>query len=314
MKRSIPLLLLVLTVLRGGLPVVGRSSIPSPDRVFRARTEGGRATRDLEHDRPRVRSARLAPRRSSSDRRRPGVPAVHGRLPRPELDRQSDRRAAGARRRRSRRQPRSGGSGAAAGPRRHLCLASHSAPSGHDRRPRYLRRPDAAARRSCSPPSTTCASAARRGALSCLAGHYPRPASPSQDYFFPAVRGYFADPAIALAIFAVPQDLSPDAQPDGARRRRGGQHARGAVPCHIRDRHFRERTLDISDDFLQRKIPEIYAANGLPPAADLVAGVPVHQPRPAPAVGGAAARDHRHFGRATAAGTARFAASRTRRR
>ncbi len=93
-----------------------------------------------------------------------------------------------------------------------------------------------------------------------------------QDYFFPAVRGYFADPAIALAIFAVPQDLSPDVQPELHVEDEVGNVLEVAVPCHIRDRHFQERTLDISQSFLQRKVPEIYAANGLTPPADLVQG------------------------------------------
>jgi hypothetical protein len=92
------------------------------------------------------------------------------------------------------------------------------------------------------------------------------------NYFFPAVRGYFADPAIALAIFAVPQDLSADVQPELHLEDEIGNVLEVAVPCHIRNRHFQERTLEISKSFLQRKVPEIYAANGLTPPADLVQG------------------------------------------
>jgi murein DD-endopeptidase MepM/ murein hydrolase activator NlpD len=92
------------------------------------------------------------------------------------------------------------------------------------------------------------------------------------DYFFPAIRGFFADPAIAVALFAVPQDLSADVQPkvhvaDGV-----GNEQEAVLPSRIRPRAFPERQLDISDGFLQRKVPEIFTAIGKPPPADLVEG------------------------------------------
>ncbi len=91
-----------------------------------------------------------------------------------------------------------------------------------------------------------------------------------EDYFFPAVRGAFADPAVAVAIFAAPQDLSADVQPV-VRVADGVDNTREvALPCLIRDRQFGERSLSVSDQFLQRKMPEIFAASGRPMPDDLI--------------------------------------------
>jgi len=91
-------------------------------------------------------------------------------------------------------------------------------------------------------------------------------------YFFPAVRGFFADPEAAMALFAVPQDLSVDAQPmvravDGA-----GNRTEVALAVAIKGRQFPERELGIDDAFLQRKVPEILSKVGKPVPADLVQG------------------------------------------
>jgi murein DD-endopeptidase MepM/ murein hydrolase activator NlpD len=92
------------------------------------------------------------------------------------------------------------------------------------------------------------------------------------QYTFPAVRGYFADPSIVLVLFAVPQDLTAQAQPmlhavDGA-----GNATDVAVPVSIKNRQFPERQLQIDDAFLQRKVPEILSKVGKPVPADLVQG------------------------------------------
>ena len=92
-----------------------------------------------------------------------------------------------------------------------------------------------------------------------------------ENYFFPAVRGYFADPDIALAVFAVPQDLTTAAEPL-VRASGVGNTREVALPCRIRGRRFVKRTLSISDGFLQRKIPDILAANNQPVPDDLLAG------------------------------------------
>jgi murein DD-endopeptidase MepM/ murein hydrolase activator NlpD len=93
-----------------------------------------------------------------------------------------------------------------------------------------------------------------------------------QDYFFPAVRGYFDDPDVALALFAVPQDLAPNTQPVVRVADAVGNAREITLPCSIRPREFRTRKLEIDDSFLQRKVPELYAVAGRQPPADLVQG------------------------------------------
>jgi murein DD-endopeptidase MepM/ murein hydrolase activator NlpD len=92
------------------------------------------------------------------------------------------------------------------------------------------------------------------------------------QYTFPAVRGYFADPSVVMVLFAVPQDLTAQAQPmlravDGA-----GNATEVSVPVSIKNRQFPERQLPIDDAFLQRKVPEILSKVGKPVPADLVQG------------------------------------------
>ncbi len=92
------------------------------------------------------------------------------------------------------------------------------------------------------------------------------------EYFFPSTTGYFADPAIALAFFAVPQDLTAQARPRVIARDAAGNERQVDLPCNIKPRRFAERTLNISDAFLKRKVHELEQANGLPEAQDLVKG------------------------------------------
>lgn len=91
-------------------------------------------------------------------------------------------------------------------------------------------------------------------------------------YFFPAVTGYFADPAIAVAFFAIPQDLTATVRPRLVASDAAGNERDLYLPCDIKPRHFADRTLAVDDDFLTRKVPEIEHDSGLPIAADLVKG------------------------------------------
>jgi murein DD-endopeptidase MepM/ murein hydrolase activator NlpD len=91
-------------------------------------------------------------------------------------------------------------------------------------------------------------------------------------YFFPAIINYFADHAVAVAVFAVPQDLTPDVHPHLVASDAAGNRREVALPCTIKPRQFAERTMPIDDDFLTRKVPELEHANDLPPTPDLVAG------------------------------------------
>jgi murein DD-endopeptidase MepM/ murein hydrolase activator NlpD len=91
-------------------------------------------------------------------------------------------------------------------------------------------------------------------------------------YAFPAVRGYFADPGVALALFAVPEDLSAAARPTLRAADAAGNATEVDLPVAIKTRQFAEKQLQIDDAFLQRKVPEILSKVGKPVPADLVQG------------------------------------------
>src|SRR5262249_54107530 len=93
-----------------------------------------------------------------------------------------------------------------------------------------------------------------------------------EKYFFPAATGYFADAAIALAFFAVPQDLNADGRPRLHAKDAAGNQRDVYLPCVIKPRVFAQRTLAVDDDFLSRKVPEIEHDNGLASSADLLKG------------------------------------------
>ena len=82
------------------------------------------------------------------------------------------------------------------------------------------------------------------------------------DDSFPSVQGYFADPQVALSVFAVAQDLSTEAQPRIRAVDAVGNTIEVPLVVRIRGRTFRERRLKIGDGFLQRKVPGIFAAVG----------------------------------------------------
>jgi murein DD-endopeptidase MepM/ murein hydrolase activator NlpD len=89
-------------------------------------------------------------------------------------------------------------------------------------------------------------------------------------YFFPAQTGYFVDTAVALAFFAVPQDLTTDVRPRLIASDAAGNQREVYLPCSIKPHRFAERTLAVDDDFLSRKVPEIAHESGLTITADLV--------------------------------------------
>jgi len=91
-------------------------------------------------------------------------------------------------------------------------------------------------------------------------------------YFFPATAGYFADHSVALAFFAIPQDLGADVHPRLVARDAAGNRREVGLPCTIKPRQFSERTLAVDDAFLARKVPELEQQSGLPPQADMVKG------------------------------------------
>jgi len=92
------------------------------------------------------------------------------------------------------------------------------------------------------------------------------------QYTFQAVRGFFADPTVGLALFAVPQDLTTAARPVLRAVDAAGNATEVELPVSIKGHQFPERQLQIDDAFLQRKVPEILSKSGKPVPADLVQG------------------------------------------
>ena len=91
-------------------------------------------------------------------------------------------------------------------------------------------------------------------------------------YFFPGTAGLYDDPAISVAFFAVPQDLDAKASPKAVAEDAAGNRREVSFHTVIKPRKFAERTLGLDDPFLERKVPEILAASGLPNESDLVKG------------------------------------------
>ena len=91
-------------------------------------------------------------------------------------------------------------------------------------------------------------------------------------YVFPGTKGLLPDPDIAVALFAVPQDLTVAARPKIFAEDAAGNRREADFWVSIKPRKFAERTLDVDDAFLQRKVPELMDLNHLPPTDDLVAG------------------------------------------
>ncbi len=92
------------------------------------------------------------------------------------------------------------------------------------------------------------------------------------SYFFPGTAGLFDDPAIRGAFFAVPQDLDAKAVPKAVAEDAAGNRREVTFHSVIKPRTFPAKTLEIDDDFLGRKVPEIVNASGEPPQPDLVQG------------------------------------------
>jgi murein DD-endopeptidase MepM/ murein hydrolase activator NlpD len=92
------------------------------------------------------------------------------------------------------------------------------------------------------------------------------------QYFFPGTAGLFEDPAIRGAFFAVPQDLDSKATAKAVAEDAAGNRREVTFHTVIKSRTFADKTLDIDDDFLARKVPEILNAGNLPAQPDLVQG------------------------------------------
>ena len=93
-----------------------------------------------------------------------------------------------------------------------------------------------------------------------------------EQYFFPGTKGLLPDADIAAAIFAVPQDLTPAARPKVVAEDAAGNRREAGFFVSVKPRKFAERTLDVNDDFLKRKVPGLLEINHLAATDDLLAG------------------------------------------
>ncbi len=93
-----------------------------------------------------------------------------------------------------------------------------------------------------------------------------------ESYFFAGTKGALTDPDVTVALFAVPQDLTTAARPKVVAEDAAGNRREAEFFVAVKPRKFSERTLDVGDDFLKRKVPELLETNRLPQTDDLVAG------------------------------------------
>jgi murein DD-endopeptidase MepM/ murein hydrolase activator NlpD len=91
-------------------------------------------------------------------------------------------------------------------------------------------------------------------------------------YFFPGAKGFLSDPEVAASLFAVPQDLTTSVRPKVVAEDAAGNRRETEFWVAIKPRVFAEKTLDVTDDFLKRKVPDLIDLNHLQPTEDLVAG------------------------------------------
>jgi murein DD-endopeptidase MepM/ murein hydrolase activator NlpD len=89
--------------------------------------------------------------------------------------------------------------------------------------------------------------------------------------FFPGKPLAGADPAVRVTLFAIPHD-GVEAKPMLVALDAAGNRRETPLRFAIKPRKFAEKTLEIDDGFLERKVPPLLAENQLPPAATLLDG------------------------------------------
>jgi hypothetical protein len=87
------------------------------------------------------------------------------------------------------------------------------------------------------------------------------------DNFFPGYAGYFADKAIHLAFFALTFEQGPATKLMLSAADFAGNTSQTGFPNHINKRSFKKDVINLSDGFLQSKMPEF--VNVVPNAANL---------------------------------------------
>lgn len=81
------------------------------------------------------------------------------------------------------------------------------------------------------------------------------------DYFFPGYKGYFKNPDIYLAFFAYPYNVSPDTRPVVVAEDAAGNSKEVGFSYRLKNVRYRKSTLNVSDDFIERKVIPILGDN-----------------------------------------------------
>jgi murein DD-endopeptidase MepM/ murein hydrolase activator NlpD len=75
------------------------------------------------------------------------------------------------------------------------------------------------------------------------------------DSFFPGYAGFFSDPNLYIAYFAIPYDKKPESQLSLRATDQAGNRGQIGFTYHINPRSFKLDALNISDAFLRRQMP-----------------------------------------------------------
>lgn len=75
--------------------------------------------------------------------------------------------------------------------------------------------------------------------------------------FFPGHPGFFSDPNLYIAFFALAYDRKPDALIQVTAEDDAGNTGRGGLAYHISAKQFKHDTLVLSDNFLKQNLPEL---------------------------------------------------------
>ena len=91
------------------------------------------------------------------------------------------------------------------------------------------------------------------------------------ELFFPGKPLAGADPAVRVTLFAIPHD-GEEAKPTLVALDAAGNRRETPLRFSIKPRKFAEKTLEIDEAFLERKVPTLLSENALPPSATLLDG------------------------------------------
>lgn len=76
------------------------------------------------------------------------------------------------------------------------------------------------------------------------------------DHFYPGAAGYFADPSIHMALFALDYQLGRGTRIVATAEDYAGNRATAGMNFHINPRSFRKDAINLSDGFLNAKMPD----------------------------------------------------------